>query len=61
MNISSNIYILIALLIVLGLLLLKIEGVPFFICMIIACLIGISISFLMKFGIIKIEGIDIKK
>ena len=61
-NITYKIFLLIVLLIVSGVLILDmVAGVPYFICWIIAMLIGISLAFLMRFGIIKIEGIDIKK
>ena len=62
MTISNKTVILIVLLIASVLLILKmIVGIPYIICLIIAALIGITMAFLMRHGIIKVEGIDIKK
>ena len=62
MNISGKIIIPILLIIVSILIILEmVAGVSHIICLSITILIGISLGFLMKFGIIKIEGIEIKK
>ena len=61
-NINSKFFILIVLIIASVLIILNmVAGVPYKTCLIIAMLTGILLAFLMKFGIIKIEGIDIKK
>jgi hypothetical protein len=62
MIINGKKIILIVLLIVSILLILEmIAGVPHIICMITAILIGAIVGGLLRSGIIKIEGIDIKK
>jgi len=62
MIISVKKFILIVLLIVSVLLILEmITSVSYTICLVIATLIGIIVTFLMRYGIIKIEGVDIKR
>ena len=62
MNISGKMFILIMLLIVSILLIGEmIAGVSHIICLAIAILIGIIVGALVRYGIIEIEGIDIKK
>ena len=62
MNISSKVFILILLLLASVLVILEMmAGVSYIICLAIAALFGISWAFLMRYGIIKIEGVEIKK